>query len=305
MTDKPDTDDLEIEIVPEALEAGTPDVNGATVEAKSDVADTDGALAKLRADLEADNARLKAEAADANRRAAAAEGTAVQAQTAAQQSDLQLITGAIEQVKTTASVLQRNYAEAASAGDWEAASKIQWEMSEAAANLKQLEQGKASLESAPKPAAPQPRADDPVEAVAAQLSSKSADWVRAHPEFIRNPNLNRRLLAAHNLAETDGHPLDSPGYFEAIEQTLGLRLPGETRPAAGATDNPLSDASDPMTARSTPPAAAPVNRGNGGKRVVRLTPAQVEAAELSGLTAQQYAAQLERIEREKAGASLK
>lgn len=304
MIDKPE-DEIEIEIAdpPVTDEVVVDDKpNGVTapaVAAKPAEIDTEAALAKLKGELAAANAdRLAAE-----RRATAAEGSAVQAHTAAQASDLQLITGAIDQVKASADIMRRNYAEAAAAGDWEATAKIQWEMSEAAANLKQLEQGKSALENAPKPTAPAAAAVDPVENLARGMENerfpRSAAWIRAHPEYARDTRLYRKLIAAHNLADTDGHAPDSDDYFAAVEQTLGIRLPGERAIATpvATVESPLSSAAAPVERGS--PAAAPVSRNTGGKRVVRLSQAQVEAAELSGMSPAQYAQELDRIEREK------
>lgn len=303
MTDKPED---ELEIVVEAEKPGADTTieakpNGAetAVAAKAPVVEPDAAIEKLRADL----ASERAARAEAERRATAAEQGTVRAQTEAQKSDLQLVTGAIDTVKLTDENLKRAYADAASAGDWETAANVQSEMAKNAAKLIQLEQGKAALEEAPKPVA-RPAVTDQVEQIARSLSPKSADWVRTHPQYITDARLNRRLLAAHNLAETDGHALDSPEYFAAVEGTLGLSTPGD-RPLSVALetdDNPLSAASDRAPDRT--PAAAPPSRGGGGKRVVRLTPAEVEAAELSGMTAAEYAAQKDRIDREKSGQRL-
>src|ERR1700761_1872744 len=130
-------------------------------------------LEKLRKDLADERAgRLAAEqrANEASRGEAAARGEV-------QNSQLDLVKGAIERLTESSDTLEAQYADAMAAQDWKAAAKAQRQMADNSAKLTQLEAGKKALESAPKPT---PRApSDPVEQFAGNLSPASATWVRA------------------------------------------------------------------------------------------------------------------------------
>ena len=161
----------------------------------------------------------------------------------------------------------------------------------------QLEQGKTALENAPKsnPAAVAP-ISDPVEALASQLSPRSAAWVRSNPQYARDSRLYAKMIAAHNLIVADGISPDTDEYFEAVESILTPRR----TPSAQAADDPMSAAAKPVERRSAP-ASAPVSRtGTPGSRpnVVRLTAAEREMASMMGMTDQEYAKNKLALQRE-------
>ena len=152
------------------------------------------------------------------------------------------------------------------------------------------------MEEAAKRPKEQPRApaNDPVEALASQLTPRSAAWVRAHPEYARDKVLYQKMIAAHNLVSSDYVP-DSDGYFSAIEDVLKIRRAPQTEDDG---EDPMSAAAAPVQRRTSPP-AAPVSRANlssgtSNPRKVRLTPEQVEIAELNKMTPQEYWEQLQK-----------
>lgn len=227
-----------------------------------------------------------------------------QANTAAQQAhkakeevadnQLQLVTTAINRVKEQSAALKSAYSAAMSAGDFDAAANIHEELSDTRAKLLQLENGKAAMEAQPKPQAPEPiRAADPVEAFAAQLTPQSAAWVRAHPEYVTDAELNNLMVAAHNSAVKNGIRPDTPQYFSHVEGRLGV-YKGQP---AHTDDDTMSAASRPAV-RDTAPPAAPPSRGDGGRRIARLSAEEMEIAELSGMTPEQYAANREALKKE-------
>lgn len=262
--------------------------------------DPDEGLALLQQQLENERRQTETErqlrlVAEASARDASE--SEVRARTEAQASQLDLIKNAHASLSTAQSSLKSRYADALTAQDFTVAADIQLEMSTNAARLSTLEQAKINLEKAPKP---QPRPiSDPVERVASQLSPQSAAWVRAHPEFARDDKKYRRMIAAHELAITDGAHEDTPEYFKHIEETLKVSQPAPV-------EDPMKEAAKPT--RRAAPAAAPVTRsGNGaGPRTdtVTLTPEEVEMAELSGLKPEEYALQKVRIARDKAAGRL-
>jgi hypothetical protein len=231
--------------------------------------------------------------AEAERRAREAQNTASRASLEVQDSNLQLIMSAIDSVKRSNEMMKRDYAMAMSAGDYETAAEVQSNMSLNNAKLLQLENGRAALEQRlANPPKPQPEApQDPVEAIAGQLSPRSAAWVRAHPECVRDKRLYMKMIGAHNIAVADGFVADSDEYFAEIERQMGYRKP-QTAVQAEEDEEPTSMAAKPM-ARKAPPPAAPSSRaasnGTGGRNTVTLTREEREIAGMMGMTPEEYA----------------
>lgn len=244
----------------------------------------DEGLEKLKKDLVDERAgRIAAEqrANDAARGEAAARGEV-------QTSQLDLVKGAIERLTESSDTLEGQYADAMGAQDFKAAAKLQRQMGDNSAKLIQLEAGKKALESAPKPT---PRAPvDPLEQFVGQLSSVSATWVRAHPEFVRDSNKHQQMIAAHQIALARGIKADTPEYFASVEKTLDIAAPAVT--TADAAPDATADAAQATGGRAAP-AAAPVSRSNGANggrpHVVKLTSDEVEIANMMGMSVEDYA----------------
>jgi hypothetical protein len=247
----------------------------------------DEGVEKLKKQLEDERAARQAaeqRANDASRAEAAARGEV-------QTSQLDLVKGAIERLTESNDTLEGQYADAMAAQDWKAAAKIQRQMADNSGKLTFLENNKRQMEAAPKPV---PRAPiDPLEAYVGSLGAnypRSKQWVRAHPEFALDPLKNQQMIAAHQLALARGYKADSDEYFASVEKTLDIVAPAVAK--VDPTSDATADAAQAVGGRAAP-AAAPVSRSNGshGNRpnVVKLTPAEVEAAENSGLTLEEYA----------------
>jgi len=235
----------------------------------------------------------KSARAEAEKRARMAENTASRASLEVQDSNLQLIVSAIDSVNRTNTMLKRDYAAAMQAGHFEAAADIQAQMSINGAKLLQLENGKAALSEKLKnpPQQQQQMPTDPVEAIASQLSPRSAAWVRAHPECVRDRKLYMKMIGAHNFAIADGYVADTDEYFAEIERQMGMRKQ-PTAVSQQETEEPSSMAAKPM-AKKAPPPAAPSSRaasnGSGGRNTVTLNAAEREMASIMGMTPEEYA----------------
>jgi hypothetical protein len=231
--------------------------------------------------------------AEAEKRARMAENTASKASYEVQDSNLQLIVSAIDSVNRTNTMLKRDYAAAMQAGAFDQAAEIQSQMSINGAKMLQLENGKAALtERLKNPPQQQPEMPaDPVEVVASQLSPRSAAWVRAHPECVRDKRLYMKMVGAHNIAVADGFQADTDEYFAEIERQMGYRKP-QTTVQHDDDEEPTSMAAKP-SARKAPPPAAPSSRaasnGSGGRNTVTLTREEREMAGIMGMTPEEYA----------------
>lgn len=291
--------EVEIEVGDEENKGGEGGAKGNGV-AHADGGNLDDAVTKLRADLDAANRR--AEAAEHSARTARA--VAGQAGDEVRQGHLNVINAGIEKLKQDKLILRQNYAAALAENDHDKAAEINDLMSETNSKLLALETGKVNFENAAPQQSQQPqRTGDPVEDMANTLTPKSAAWVRAHPEYARDPEKTVAMIAAHNLARSI-HKLEneSPEYFAFVEKTLGIgstdappaaRHPVQT--STPASSEPLSAAARPAT---QPSPAAP-SRGSRSTNTIRLTKDQIEAAKISGITPKEYAQNL--IEEKKKG----
>lgn len=249
----------------------------------------DPAITELKAQIEAE----KAARLDAQRREREAMTRASTAQTETHATNVQLVATAIAKVEQDNALLRARFRDALAAGEYDQVADIQEAIAMNAANLLQLQQGKARMEAAGPPQKPVAAPDDPVEAMASQLGPRSAAWIRAHPDYARNPKLTNRMIAAHQLAVSDDLVPDSDEYFAAVEATLGIRaksapIQAEIEPKQ--QESPMSEASQPVQRRNSPP-PAPVSRqsvpGRGNSETLNPLEAQI-AADL-GMTRKEYA----------------
>ena len=221
----------------------------------------------------------------AEKRANDATQQVFRAKTEVDDVNMSLINSAIDTVKNNITTLENNLAYAMSKGDHRSAAKVQVDISSNSAKLLQLENGKEAYAARPKP---QPPKLDPVEALASQLTPRSASWVRAHPACATDPRLTQKMIAAHNIAVADGLQPDTDDYFTSIEDTMKLT---PRREVIVDDESPSEMAAQVVHRRQSPP-AAPVSRSGstagGNPRVVRLSAAEIDAAEASGLTPQEY-----------------
>jgi len=245
-------------------------------------------LADLRRKLDVEReARVNAEnAAIQNARLAQRSATEVD------NTNLQLVSNAIDTVRRENEILKANYRSALSENNYDVAAEAQERMSTNAAKLLQLENGKAAMEAEPRQRQPVhevQRTVDPVEAFASQLTPRSASWVRRNPQFVTDPRLNQKMIAAHNLAMADGHEADSDSYFSSVEDILKVNRRQET---SQNEESALSTASSPAQRRASPP-AAPVSRSgtaNGTRSNQQtLSAAEREMAEMMQMSEEDYA----------------
>ena len=282
MSDNEDTVEILLEDDKNIAKDDTIDVR-VDENAKKRGMDPDEGINDLKLKLEQErNGRIEAE-----KQARQATEAAVHAKNEVQDTNLHLVKNAIDTVKRNNDILKYNYSEAMAVGDYTKAAEIQEGMSMNTSKLMELERGRSHMESAPKYEVPQQqRPSDPVEALASQLSPRSADWVRRNPQCVTDPRMYQKMVAAHNLAMADGYQADSDDYFGFVEDTLRI----SKRVDIG-DDDPMS-ASAKVTQRRSPP-AAPVSRsgtGTGSRpNVVRLTKAEAETAKDLGMTEQDYA----------------
>jgi hypothetical protein len=261
------------------------------------VVEPEEGLNQLKANLAAAEARAAAAEArerEANQRTAQAQGTV-------QDSRVSQVEAMITAKNTALQSNKAALAEKWASGDFTGAADIQEEMAKSAADLRMLESGLEQLKNQPKPQPEVRQINDLAEALAVQLDPRSAQWVRQHPDYARDPSKYTQLMAAHNLAIAR-HEGGTDGYFGEVERLLGIE------PNIG-----VEHVVEPVR-RQAAPAAAPVTRGaNGGASrptVVRLTADEREMAHLNwpdldeAAAEKAYAREKYEIERQKANGQL-
>jgi len=288
-------ENAEIEVQTDEPAAETPEivVEASETPEKPVISAEDG-VEELRRRLEEERKARE----EAEYRAQQANSQAQQARSEVDNSNLQLVRTAIDTMKRENDILKENYKQALAAGDHDSAVEYQEAMADVRAKLLQLENGMQAMEAQLKqPVRPVQHAD-PVEQLASQLSAPSAAWVRAHPEYARNPRLTQKMIAAHNLVTADGIAADTPEYFASVERVLGVAAPAAP---AVEQESALSAASAPSQRRSAP-AAAPVSRSGTatGTRpnVVRLSAEEREMASMMGMSPEEYARNKVALKRE-------
>lgn len=280
----------DLEKKPEATEIDITKTDDATTKRAAREIEPEEGLQMLRDQLE----KERAARIEADKRAQQAMATASHAKNEVQDSNLHLVTNAIETIKQSTEMLKNHYREAMSVNDYDRAAEVQQAMATNAAKMLQLEQGKQALESQPKSVPQQYQSTDPVEALAAQLTPRSAQWLRAHPQFARDQRLYQKMVSAHNIAMVDGHDADSDSYFDAVEDILKINRNVEQ------DDDAMAAAAKPTQRRSSPPAAPVTRSGNGtGSRAntVRLSAEEREIAAFNKMTDQEYAIEKLKIEK--------
>ena len=273
--------ELEIKIIPDE-EANVEAAQKADekVIAKSEekvVTKTDDATA----DLVAQYKELEGREAEANRRRSEAEAESArhraEAEAAKKQvanSQLDTVATALSAAKSDAEQAKRDIRIAKDAGDIDGEIDAQDRLAQARADERRLDEAKSDLEARAK--APPPRREappaDPVEAYVQGRTAPTANWLRAHPEFIKDARKQSKLTAAHFDAEGEGLVADTPAYFAHVEKFLGI--------SGNGVDKAPTEAAQvkPRAVAPVAPGSAVSSGGASSTPVVQLTKREADAA---------------------------
>ncbi len=275
--------ELEVKIIPdeEANEqsAKTADEKSAKIAADITAEIKDPAVQELMAQYK----ELEGRQEETERRRVAAENEAARHRTDAESakkqvtaSHLDTVTTAMNAAKADAEQAKRDIRAAKAAEDVDAEIEAQDRLAQARADERRLDEARADLEARAKapPRREQPTKADPVEAFIGGRSDPSANWLRAHPEFVRDERKRYKLDAAHSDAMGEGLSVDTPAYFAHVETFLGI------------SGNGVDKKTPTEAAQVRPRASAPVapggnvaSGGNGSSAPVMLTKGEALAAQ--------------------------
>ena len=275
-----DIQELEIKIIPdedanaEAAQAADEKVIAKKAEVSTEVKDP------AVQDLMAQYKELEGRQAESDRRRIEAEQEAARHRTEAEvakkqvaSSQVDTVTTALNAAKSDAEQAKRDIRSAKDAGDVDAEIDAQDRLAQARADERRLDEARSDLEARAKapPRREAPQQTDPVEAYVQGRTAPTANWLRAHPEFIREPRKQAKLSAAHYDAEGEGLVADTPAYFEHVEKFLGI----------GVEKKAPTEAAHVQPQRSPPvaPGSAVSNGGTGSASAVMLTRGEAQSAQ--------------------------
>ncbi len=258
------------------------------------VSDLKSQFETLKAETEAERKRAQdadRRAADAIREANRAREEVRSARTEVADRELDTVVSGIAAAQAEAEKAESDYAAAAESGDFRKMAEAQRRVARAEAKLGRLDEAKADLEvrragdgrvrsdeSRPRAETrPADRAspDDPVEAIAGNLSPRSADWVRKHREVAATQKSWAKVMAAHHDALANDLAPDSDAYFSHVEQFIGLK---DKPNGNGRAQNGSGDRQRRASAPAAPVSNAAGGSSAGGGTDVRLSPHEAAAA---------------------------
>jgi len=248
--------------------------------------DVDKALKKLNKKLDEERkARMEAEAV-----ARQATEQARVLHNEASDSNLHLVSGAIESVRRDQEILKSRLRDAMAIGDYDKAADVQEQMASNITNLRQLERGFDEMKQQPR-LQPQtvPSSEVDVDYLINNVTPRSAEWLQRNREHVSDARAIRVMKRAHEDAVDYGIAPESDAYFQFVENRMGIG--GDSRKSIPEVDNVMSSAASSTQRRSAQP-SAPVSRqpidSPNRPGVIHLTAAEVEAARISGITPQEY-----------------
>jgi hypothetical protein len=190
----------------------------------------------------------------------------------------------IEAADSAALAMRAKYAEALSEGRFEDAAQVQDEMAELRAKQGQDRQYQAWLASEKDRITRAPPAQQDQGLNLANYTPGQRKWIKANPEFMTDVKLRQKTEALHQLAVSDGVEIDSPEYFEIIDQAVKPR--GRAAPVADPEDEDEDPPPQPRR-RAQPTTDMPVTRRTDAtgqparNKTVRLSPEEREVADFT------------------------
>lgn len=188
------------------------------------------------------------------------------------------------------SAATKAYEEAFEEGDAAAVAAAQQKLSEASAHRQAVAQWKAQQEQYAQNT--QETLQTPQESVynnqqeqqTPRVDKKTQEWVEANPWFQTDPVMHGAAMGVHQELLDEGFETGSDEYFEQVDARMRTLLPGK-----------FSD-EKPQKQQRPSTVVAPAGRSPAGKKVV-LTESQVRIARQLGLTPQEYANGVAKMER--------
>lgn len=180
---------------------------------------------------------------------------------------------------------KREYREAYEAGDAEKLVDAQEKLNVASYKLQQISNYRPTLQ------APEPEVEQPVQQVQTpRLDAKTVAWQERNTWYGTDPEMTASALGLHQklINERGSQYAGTDEYWDAIDKTMRRRFPdyfGE--------DEVVKE--KPTSREAKPTVVAPASRSRSPKKIV-LKQSQLAIAKKLGLTPEQYARELMKME---------
>jgi hypothetical protein len=188
---------------------------------------------------------------------------------------------------------KRAYKEAYDSGDSDQLLEAQQKLSDANYKLQQVANYRPPLQAAESSVNMQPEREQ--QAPRPQLEAKTKAWQERNSWYGTDPEMTALALGFHQKLEREMGPsfVGTDDYWQRVDQTMRRRFPEYF----GEEVQTLNGGGKPVRRTDTKPATvvAPASRSTSSKRIV-LTQRQVSLAKKFGLTPEQYARELKRLE---------
>lgn len=224
--------------------------------------------------------RLKAELDQERTSRTRAEATVSTHQAARFDAEEAAVTARLGAAEGEAAGLRKQYSEALAEGRFDEAAEVNDKLAELRAKQAQDKQYATWLTGEKARAAEQAKQPAHEGVDLAQYSSAQRKWIKANPEFMDDPKVRAKTFAGHQLALAEGVEVDSPEYFEIIDETVSRGRKKVQEP-----DDEIVVQQEPPRRRQ-PPQDMPVTRrtpesSNDRRREIKLSADEREAADIS------------------------
>lgn len=191
-------------------------------------------------------------------------------------------------------VAKEKLRQAYESGDSEKIANAQEALTDAKLKLREVERFKPSLQEENNSVNSQPQARAPAQVVP---DVKAKNWQEKNTWFGTDPEMTALALGLHEKLVRSGVDPRTDEYYEKVDQTMRRRFPDYFEEEASETREGKVEEKPSERAPRTKPATvvAPATRTTA-PRQIRLTPSQVELAKRLGLSNEQYARELIKLE---------
>lgn len=257
-------------------------------------------IEKLKADMAAKEEELK-QARERTTKLTKEKDDAITTTATAQETAIQLhersIASAIEAETIRLSNIKRDLKEARARGDEDREFDLQADLSGAAVALENAKLAKSNFETwKANETARKERA--PVQ----KYTPETQKWIESHPRFNTDREYQAEALAGDAAAQSLGYQPDTPAYFNYINDRLTKRF--EENDGRHETNRSETQTRDAPRKKPLPSAAVSREGSTSGTNIrsykdIQLTPEQKEAAEITGVSEEEYKMGLMKIKQEK------
>lgn len=180
-------------------------------------------------------------------------------------------------------------------GDAELITAAQEALTDAKLRIKEVERFKPSLQEREESVKETQQEQVPNYPSAPKPDAKAVAWQQKNTWFGADEEMTALALGLHEKLVRSGIDPSSDNYYSTIDQTMRKRFPENFEDDAEQTTEAPPEKEKPR-AQKAATVVAPVTRTSAPRQTIRLTPTQVAIAKKLGLSNEQYAKELMKLE---------